>query len=60
MFYIDDLIVAYLSLVEVINYIKKIDDICRSNNLLTITRGKMHEYIKMIVNFSLKVGYTIT
>ena len=55
-FHIDDLTVIHLSLQIVTEYIKLLDGVHSSQNLLTITKDKIHEYLGITINFLLKRG----
>ena len=43
-------------LVIVTDHIKLLDGVHRANDPLTVTRGKMHQFIEMTIDFSLKRG----
>jgi len=56
LFHIDDLMLAHLQPQIVTEHIKKLDGVYGNQDPLTITRGKIHEYLGITVDFSLKRG----
>ena len=59
-FHIDDLILAHSKPMITTKYIKLLDGIYGSKDPLTVTRGRIHEYLGMTIDFSMKVGVAIT
>ena len=56
MFHIDDLLLAHLAPCIMIEFIKRLDSVYSSKDLLTITRGKWHKYLGITIDFSLLRG----
>ena len=54
MFHIDDLLGSHYLLHIVTLYIKKLKDEYGSNDPLSVTRGKVHEYLGMTIDFCVK------
>jgi len=50
----------YLSSIMVTEYIKLLDKVYRTKDLLVIIREKVYEYLRIIIDFSLKVGVGIS
>ena len=59
-FYIDNLMLVHKNPIITTKYIKLLNEIYRSKDPLTVTRGKVHEYLDMTIDFLLKIGYSIT
>ena len=51
MFHIDDILLMHLLSQVVTEYIKKLDSRYSKNNPLIVTRGKLHEYLGMTLDF---------
>ena len=56
LFHINNLMLIYLSSIMVTEYIKLLDKVYRTKDLLVIIREKVYEYLRIIIDFSLKVG----
>ena len=56
LFHLDDLMMAHMHLGVVAEHIKLLDSVHRANDPLTITRGKVHEFLGITIDFSLKRG----
>ena len=55
LFHINDLKLAHKLPMIVTKHIKLLDIVNSDNDPLTITRGKIHEYIRVTIDFSLKI-----
>ena len=55
-FHMDDLMMAHLRSSTVVEGIKLLDEVCGSQDLLTVVRGKIYECAGVTIEFSLKVG----
>jgi len=55
-FHVDDLMLAHVMPVVVTEHIKLLDGVYGTNDPLTVTRGKVHEFVGMTIDFSLKQG----
>ena len=51
LFYIDNLLISHIYSQMVTNYIKRLDEIHGSNNPLSVTCRKLHEYLGMTLDF---------
>ena len=51
MYYADDLVLSSINPIIVMKYIKMLDSVYRSKDLLSVTRGKIHEYLSITINF---------
>ena len=47
---------AYVSSVVVAKYINLLDRVYKTKDLLSAIRGKLYEYLGIIIDFSLKLG----
>ena len=56
LFHIDDLMLAHLMPHIVTELIRLLDGVYGSQDPLTVTRGKIHEYLGITIDFSLKRG----
>jgi len=52
LFHIDDLLISHRHPEVVMLFIKKLEKECGVKDPLTVTRGKLHEYLGMTVDFS--------
>ena len=60
MFHINDLIIVHVQPATVTEDIKLLDNNYESKNPLTVTREKIHEYLRMTIDFSLKRAYAMS
>ena len=59
-FHIDNVILTHVELQVVTKYINKLDSSYRRYDLLTVTCGKVHEYLGTILDFHIKDRVSIT
>ena len=55
LFHTDDLMMAHFHSIVVTEHIKSLDEVCGSQDPLTVSRGKIHKYLSVTIDFSLKV-----
>ena len=55
-FHTDNLMMAHLHSNIVTDHVKLLDESCGSQDPLTVTHVKIHEYLGMTIDFSLKMG----
>ena len=60
MFHIDDVLMSYLDAMIVTKRIKKLDKKHGANDLLAVVQGKVHGFLGMNVDWSLKLGTAIS
>lgn len=60
MFHIDDVILTHLYPQVVTEYIKRLDVIYGKKDPLTVTRGKVHDYLGMMIDFRMEDRYSFT
>ena len=60
MFHIDDLMMSHVDPEIVTEHVKKLDGVHGNKHPLSITRGKMHEYLGITIEFGLKRGVSIS
>ena len=60
LFHIDDLLLSHGKSHAVTNYIKLLDAACVKNDLLTMTRGKLHEHLVATLDFREKGSVIFT
>ena len=58
-FHIDNLILAYMKPAINAKFIKILDRIYRSKDPLMVTRSKIHEYLRITINFSVRGVFVI-
>ena len=58
-FYTDNILIAYASLNIITKYTKLLDTEYDKKSSLAITKGKLYEYLEIIMNFNLDEDYTI-
>ena len=58
-FYINNLMIAHINPVITTKYVKLLNGVYSNNDLLTVTRDTVYEYLGMTIDFVLKSGCTI-